>query len=458
MVRSSQLERVLAAIPGNVLSLCRRLREHGKRAWVVGGCVRDVLRGAEAKDWDVATDALPEEVTKMFRRVIPTGIAHGTVTVVLGHKPYEVTTLRGESDYRDGRRPAEVVFLSDITQDLARRDFTFNAIAVDPISEQLIDPFGGAKDLDHRLVRAVGVAEERFAEDGLRVLRAARFAATLECSIDPATLAAMGSRRALDTFAKVSAERIHDEWLKTMSARRPSVAFDVMLDTGIVHVISPALAALRGCPEERSHGPDAWLRGLATVDACPADPVLRMAALLYGIGTPLTAVAWSFPLHAERGAQLADELLRALRFSNEDRQRIVHLVRHQALDDEAHSSDAGARRWVRRITRERLDDTLALTRARVRATEAEPQRALDKLDALEQRAHRVISEGMVHGAGDLAIRGGELIGELGKKPGPWIGELLQQLVELCTDDPALNERAALIAQARLLAKGESTAG
>ena len=181
------------AVPAEVLGLCRRLEEAGHRGWVVGGCVRDVLLGelrdlqstdAIRNDWDIATDARPEEVMKLFRRVVPTGIKHGTVTVLLDDDGYEVTTLRGETSYSDGRRPDSVYFVDDIKDDLARRDFTINAIAYDPLADRLIDPFGGLRDLEAGVLRAVGDAGERFAEDGLRVLRAARFVATLEVELE----------------------------------------------------------------------------------------------------------------------------------------------------------------------------------------------------------------------------------------------------------------------------------
>src|SRR4051812_26620405 len=173
--------------PRDVTDLCARLAERGKRSWIVGGCVRDLLFGREVSDWDLATDARPDELMKIFPRAIPTGIEHGTVTVVIGKKHYEVTTLRGEAAYSDGRRPDAVHFVDDITADLARRDFTFNAIAIDPTTKVIIDPFDGRRDLEARVLRAVGNPIERFSEDGLRVLRAARFVATLEVTLDPAT-------------------------------------------------------------------------------------------------------------------------------------------------------------------------------------------------------------------------------------------------------------------------------
>src|SRR5688572_18520956 len=186
--------RLRAAIPDEVRELSQRLKDGGFRSWVVGGCVRDELlaelRGVPTSarnDWDIATDARPEDVTRLFRRVIPTGLQHGTVTVLAPNGQYEVTTLRGETTYTDGRRPDAVFFVDDIVDDLARRDFTINAIAYDPLEDRLIDPFDGIGDLTRRRLRAVGDAAERFAEDGLRVLRAARFVATLEVEIEPAT-------------------------------------------------------------------------------------------------------------------------------------------------------------------------------------------------------------------------------------------------------------------------------
>src|SRR6185503_7406165 len=191
-------EALLALVPRDVLDICGRLRTHGKRAWVVGGCVRDLVLGRDVADWDVCTDALPDQMMKIFPRAVPTGIAHGTITVVHDGKHYEVTTLRGEAAYSDGRRPDAVHFVDDIVRDLARRDFTVNAIALDPMSGEIIDPFDGQRDLAARTLRAVGDPRERFSEDGLRVLRAARFVATLDLDLDSATRAAI--EPTLDTF------------------------------------------------------------------------------------------------------------------------------------------------------------------------------------------------------------------------------------------------------------------
>ena len=198
------MENLSDRVPADVHFIVKRLQEQGKRGWVVGGCVRDLLSGRTPKDWDIATDARPTEVKRFFPRVIETGIQHGTVTVMVNKEPYEVTTLRGEGAYSDGRRPDKVEFVEDIVADLARRDFTFNAIALDPVDGHVIDPFGGRADLKAGVLRAVGDARERFAEDGLRILRAARFSATLGVRIDDATFSAMSDARSHHTYRKVS--------------------------------------------------------------------------------------------------------------------------------------------------------------------------------------------------------------------------------------------------------------
>src|SRR6058998_831511 len=194
------------------MAVLRTLRAAGKQAWIAGGAVRDLLRGKAADDFDVATDALPEQVVKLFPRVIPTGAQHGTVTVLSGEHKIEVTTFRGEGPYLDGRRPSSVTFLGDIEGDLARRDFTVNAIAWDPLSDDLRDPFGGVGDLERHRLRAVGDPLARFREDGLRPLRAIRFASTLRLALDRPTEKAIPET--LDIFAKVAWERIRDELVK----------------------------------------------------------------------------------------------------------------------------------------------------------------------------------------------------------------------------------------------------
>ena len=451
-------DHLIALVPEDVLGICRRLREKGKRGWIVGGCVRDLLRGRPAKDWDVATDARPEEVIGMFRKVIPTGIQHGTVSVLIRGVPYEVTTLRGEGAYSDGRRPDNVEFVDDITADLARRDFTFNAIAIDPVDGHVIDPFGGERDLEAHTVRAVGDASERFAEDGLRVLRAARFAATLNCSIDPETERAMGSFRSIQTFRRVSAERVRDEWLKTMRADKPSTAFDIMRRTSILSVTCPELLESVGCEQNRWHAYDVWGHAMACMDACKPDPVLRVAALLHDVGKPRTRAFsektsdYTFYDHERVGAEMAEPLLARLRFSNEERARIVALIRNHLICYSDSWTDAAVRRWLRRVTPELAPDLFVIGRSDALGKGKDASEDIASLERLRARAEALLATNAALSARDLAINGNDLMKELGLRPGRIIGQILDRLVELVTDDPAANERGRLLEEAKVAAR------
>ncbi len=447
----------LAIVPNDVREVAARLAEAGHRSWIVGGCVRDALLGRTIGDWDLATSARPEHVLKLFRKAIPTGIEHGTVTVVTRGRHVEVTTLRGETTYSDGRHPDSVHFVDDIVADLARRDFTINAIAVDTQTGALVDPFGGQRDLDARVLRAVGRAEERFAEDGLRCLRAARFVATLEVALEPATES--GIRSAIGTYAKVSAERVRDEWMKTMKARAPSRAFEVMRTSGMLAVTCPELVESYGCTQNRHHAFDVWGHAMACLDAAPAAPVLRVAALLHDVGKPRTRAFsdktndFTFYDHERVGAEIADPVLKRLRFSNEERARIVALVRHHLVCWEPSWSDAAVRRWVKRVSPELLDDlyVLCIADAEGKGFDADPERA--RIAGLRAHVERIMAESHAFSTRDLAIDGRVLMSELGRGPGPWLGKLLEALLEHVLDDPALNERARLVALARDLAAG-----
>jgi tRNA nucleotidyltransferase (CCA-adding enzyme) len=442
----------LSLVPNHVFTIVERLRSAGRYAWIVGGCVRDSLLGKPVADWDVATEARPDELLKIFPRAIPTGLQHGTVTVVMGGHHYEVTTLRGETTYSDGRRPDAVHFVEEIASDLARRDFTVNAMAVDPVSGNLIDPFGGAADLASKTLRAVGNARERFSEDGLRVLRAARFAATLDFDLEASTFAAI--EPTLDTFRKVSAERVRDEWLKAMKAQKPSRAFEVMRTSGILGVTCPELLEGFGMEQNKWHTFDVWSHAMACMDACVGDPVLRIAALLHDVGKPRTRAMsekthdYTFYDHDRVGAEIADPICARLRFSTDERQRIVALVRHHLFHYDQWS-DAAVRRWIRRVGKERIEDLYALNEADLRgkAPTLEPD-SLAPLYALRVHVERVLAEGAALSTRDLAIDGHVLMKELGIKPGRIIGEILDSLLEDVTTDPTLNEHAVLLERAR----------
>ena len=410
-------------IPEAVRDLCQVLARAGHGAWVVGGCLRDLLRGAPAADWDLATSARPEQVRQLFRRVIPTGIQHGTVTVRLGGQGFEVTTLRGEGAYSDGRRPDRVEFVEDVREDLARRDFTVNAMAYDPIGDRLEDPFGGIADLSAGLIRAVGDPHERFSEDGLRVLRAARFAATLEFELDPLTEAAI--RPTLDTFRKVSAERVRDEWNKALAARIPSRAFEIMARTGIVDQTFPALLQRPG---------DEWAGRMRAVDNAPVDLVMRLSALCYRVD-PEEVGRW----------------LTRYRYSNRERQRVMHLLAHLPRAGLSNAPDPDLRRWARAVGRDDIGAATELNIILQIAHAGADSAAVTEARRLQDRLTSLIDRETPLSARDLKISGRDLMQDLGLSPGPKIGETLEALLQRVLEEPELNQRPQLLKLAKEMA-------
>lgn len=453
--------RLRSAVPAEVRELCSVLRAAGHRGWAVGGCVRDVLRGAPGAeraptDWDLATDARPELVQGLFPRVVPTGLRHGTVTVLMGRGAYEVTTLRGEGAYSDGRRPDRVEFLADLRADLERRDFTVNAMAYDPLEDRLEDPLGGLADLARGLLRAVGDPLQRFREDGLRVLRAARFVATLELELDPATARAI--EPALDVFARVSPERVQQEWVKALGAARPSRAFEVMREHGILGVSAPEMLEMVGCEQNRHHVHDVWQHTLRVVDASEPRTALRLAALLHDVAKPRTRAwsadkaDWTFLGHEVLGAEMSGALLDRLRVSRQLREEVVTLVRHHLIGYDESWTDAAVRRWLRRVGPEAVEDLLALQRADAIGRGSGVEESLARGEALRARAAAALAARTALSTRDLALRGDELMRELGLPAGPRVGRILAALLEWVTDDPARNRRELLLDRARELAR------
>ena len=444
------------AIPDAVVELCRHVERGGFRAWIVGGSLRDVLLERVPKDWDIATSATPQQVMRLFSRVVPTGIEHGTVTVLFRGASYEVTTLRGEGAYTDSRRPDSVHFITDIEQDLARRDFTVNALAYDPLADRLIDPFGGLADLHAGVLRTVGRAEDRFAEDGLRVLRAARFSATLEFELESQTLAAIP--RALDAFRRVSPERVRDEWLRTLDARTPSRGFEVMRATGILAITCPDLVEQVGCTQNRYHAYDVWKHSLTCMDACNRGAVHRLAGLLHDLGKPRTRALsdktgdYTFYNHEVVGARMADGWLKRYRFSNHERERVVHLVHHHLVCYSDEWTDAAVRRFVRRVGLDGLDDLLALARADSLAKGRDVSEELAALDRLAQRIDQVKQQGSALGIRELAIDGNDVMRHLQIPPSKLVGNVLEELLQRVLERPELNERDALLKAADEVAR------
>lgn len=423
-----------ARLPPEVLETLRVLGRAGHRSWVVGGTVRDLLVGrAPNGAADVATPATPQQVMSLFRRVIPTGVEHGTVTVLAGEAKVEVTTFRGEGRYLDGRRPSSVTFHADLEGDLARRDFTMNALAWDPLAGELRDPFRGRADMRRRLIRAVGDAAARFAEDGLRPMRALRFVAQLGYSVERRTLAAIPA--AAPVVRLVSAERVADELSKLLAAPHAARALRLLPSTGLGSVVLPPLASL---PREAV----AHAVAVATsavdrpLEAGPSAPrpdrvALRLAALLHAVppaeaAQAVTALRFPGRVAAEVSALLGERpCLRA--------------GAAPALPETA----AAVRRWLAAATPARAAALLDLWEADARHLGRGARAALASLRRLRSRAGRALRERPPLAAADLALDGQAVMDLLGVGPGPRVGEALRHLLDRVLEDPRRNQRAAL---------------
>ncbi len=432
--------------------VCARLREAGHDAWLVGGGVRDLLLGRTPSDWDVATSAEPDQAMALWPHAVPTGMRHGTVTVHEGGEPIELTTYRLEGPYTDGRRPDWVRFEANLEEDLRRRDFTVNAMALDPGSDTLVCVDGALEDLEHRVLRTVGSPAERFGEDALRLMRAARFAATLEFALDPQTEAAMAPLAA--TLEAVAAERIRDELLKLLGAPRPSVGLEILRRTGLLGHVLPELLEGVGVSQNRYHAYPVYEHTLHAVDAAPADqPRVRLAALLHDVGKPRTRREvdgeGTFHRHEVVGARMADEVLDRLRFSGKERRHVVHLVREHMFHYTPEWTDGAVRRFLARVGRESLPDLFTLRRAdRVAAGMGKDPSV--GLDELQQRIEAVIARDDAVSIADLAVDGRALMEGLGVGPGPQLGRLLGRLLDRVIEDPGLNTRERLLEIARTL--------
>ncbi len=437
--------------PAPVLAGLARLNAAGHPSYLVGGSVRDALLDRPLRGpWDVATAARPEQVSSLFSHVVPIGVPHGTVLVIEEGVQLECTTFRREAGYRDARHPDSVEFGATLEEDLARRDFTINALAYDPSAHRLFDPEAGASDLERRLLRAVGDPLERFHEDALRPLRAARFAATLEFDLEPATRAALGSIR--DRAELLAVERVRDEFIQLMTADRSSVGFLLLGESGLLELWMPELARCRGVPQNRYHAYDVFLHSVYTCDAAPREkPRVRWAALLHDIGKPDTRVDRgpdsTFYNHQYVGAELADRLLERLRFPVEERAAIVHLVREHMFDYRPSWGDAALRRWLRRVGVEAVADLFDLRIADVLGNGLR-QGFPGALEGMRERVNRLLVSREALGVNDLAVDGHDVMRELNIGPGRLVGQVLAALLEMVTEDPKLNQREALLERLR----------
>jgi tRNA nucleotidyltransferase/poly(A) polymerase len=455
-------QRLASAIPDAVPRILMTLWDEGFAAYVVGGSIRDVLLGRAPFDWDVTTSALPEETQTLFEDAAYEN-AFGTVAVRTSDPDIgvvEVTTMRSDHDYADFRRPHRVEFTDSIELDLARRDVTVNAIAwgaeagVEPRREpRLVDPHGGRADLDARLLRAVGDPNLRFREDALRMVRVVRLAATLDFTIETATLDAI--RQNAELVEHLSGERIAIEMAKLLDAERPSIGFRLLAETGLLDHLAPELAAQRGVPQNKVPGEDLWDHTLRAVDGAVREPArIRVAALLHDIAKPATMADGRFVGHEILGAEQAGSLLDRWRWRTDERDRVTHLIRNHMFGYATGWSDAAVRRFIAKVGPDRLDDLFLLREADNVGSGREPDAG--GLHEFRARVTAELASGSAFDLHGLAVDGHDLMEELGWQPGPAIGATLRRLLDRVIGDPSLNTRERLLSIARSMAAAGAT--
>jgi len=454
------LPEAIASIPATVLQAAQTLNTAGFEAYLVGGCVRDVLRETKPKDWDITTNATPEQIQSLFPHTFYEN-KFGTVGVVNDEetnetlKTIEITTYRTESGYSDSRRPDEVTFSQNIEEDLKRRDFTINAIALDPIKGHAVDPHKGQIDLVAGLVRAVGEGSERFQEDALRILRAIRIATQLGFTIEEGTLRAITENKAL--LGKISKERIRDEFVKILMTEHPRNGFELCQSAGILPYVAPDLERGIGVDQNQAHSYDVYQHNLRTLQHA-ADKgwsmEVRLASLMHDISKPETRrwseekKDWTFHGHEVVGARVTKKFLEFLHFPNKTIDKVTSLVRwHMFFSDPEKITLSAIRRIVRNIGEDNIWDLMNLRvcdRIGTGRPKENPYRFRKYKSMVEEVLRDPISVGM------LAIDGSDLMKELAIAPGPRIGHMLHALLEEVLNDPTLNTKENLLETAKNL--------
>ena len=433
-------------LPDHVKFILDTLEKNGYEGYAVGGCVRDALLGREPQDWDITTNAKPLQVKALFRRTIDTGLQHGTVTVMLDHTGYEVTTYRIDGEYEDGRHPKAVSFTGNLADDLMRRDFTINAMAYNE-TKGLVDLFTGREDLEKGVIRCVGEPKERFTEDALRMMRAIRFSAQLGFAIEEQTLEAV--RALADTIQKISAERIQMELLKTLTSAHPQT-IRLFYETGLSHYFLPELDQMMETGQNNPHHcysvGEHTLHSLAEV---PQDKVLRLAMLLHDVAKPVCKTTDEegidhFHGHPLQGAELARKILRRLKMDNETISKVTQLIRWH--DYNPPLSERNVRRAVCKVGLAQYPDIFAVKRADIRAqSDYKKEEKLRYVDDYEQVYEQILEKNQCLSMKDLAVDGSDLLAA-GIPQGKAIGEKLHGLFELVLEEPSRNTREYLLSQ------------
>ena len=439
---------VIIKLPKHVKYIIETLEKNGYEAYAVGGCVRDSILGREPNDWDITTSADPYEVKKLFSHTIDTGLQHGTVTIMLEHVGYEVTTYRIDGDYEDSRHPKEVTFTKSLEEDLKRRDFTVNAMAYND-RDGLIDLFHGMDDIQKKVIRCVGNAEERFTEDALRIMRAVRFSAQFGYEIELETKKAIV--KLASNLKNISAERIREELIKLLVSDHPDY-IRIAYETGITAQILPELDV---CMETKQNTPhhmytvgEHIIHSLTNV---PGDKVLRLAMLMHDIGKPYCITTDEagrdhFKGHAEKSAEMAAVIMHRLKFDNDTLNRVKRLAKYHdwAISLSPPIKKATVRSMISRIGEDLFPDLFTIGDADLLAQsdyfKAEKE---EKQQLLKEMYREIMEQGDCLSIKNLAVSGNDLI-EHGMKPGKELGQVLQKMLEDVLKHPSSNNKEYLL--------------
>lgn len=453
------MEKIFANIPAPIKEIAIILNTEGFQCFLVGGSVRDSIMGFTPKEYDIATDAKPEDVQRIFKYTIPTGIKHGTILVILDDMQVEITTFRSDGNYSDGRHPDKVEYTASIEDDLPRRDLTINAMAYNVLDGNLIDMFDGMKDIKNKIVRSVGNPYERFTEDGLRIMRAIRFATKLNFNIEKETFEAICHSTGMLT--SIAYERIREEFNGILISDNPFRGIELLRKTGILALIMPELMQGFGVAQNRFHKYDVYYHILHTIQAVePLETeeltlLVRLAALFHDIAKPMVQKKVSkqeepvYYNHEVVGANVAKKIMKRLKYSNAEIDFVTLLVRQHMFYYQDEWTDGAVRRFMKAVGIENIKPLLKLREADRLGSGNRKDKESKAIPKLLARIDKIIEEENAITVKDLKINGNDLMQEFNLKPGPIVGKILNYLLDLILDEPSLNDKEKLMEKTRI---------
>ena len=453
------MEKIFADIPAPIKEIAIILNTEGFQCFLVGGSVRDSIMGFIPKEYDIATNAKPEDVQRIFKYTIPTGIKHGTILVILDDMQVEITTFRSDGNYSDGRHPDKVEYTASIEDDLPRRDLTINAMAYNVLDGNLIDMFDGMKDIKNKIIRSVGNPYERFTEDGLRIMRAIRFATKLNFNIEKETFEAICHSTGMLT--SIAYERIREEFNGILISDNPFRGIELLRKTGILALIMPELMQGFGVAQNRFHKYDVYYHILHTIQAVePLETeeltlLVRLAALFHDIAKPMVQKKVSkqeepvYYNHEVVGANVAKKIMKRLKYSNAEIDFVTLLVRQHMFYYQDEWTDGAVRRFMRAVGVENIKPLLKLREADRLGSGNRKDKESKAIPKLLARIDKIIEEENAITVKDLKINGNDLMQEFNLKPGPIVGKILNYLLDLILDEPSLNDKEKLMEKTRI---------